>query len=49
MFPVVIGETGSFFTDSRDLEFYRDFALYLNDQSYEADGQHAAVRDLFWW
>ena len=49
VFPVVIGETGSFFYKPEDLNFYNDFALYLNNESYENDGQHAVIRDLFWW
>ena len=49
MFPVVIGETGSQFILQGDLDFYRDFALYLNNESYENDGLHTVVRDLFWY
>ena len=49
MFPVVIGETGSQFILQGDLDFYGDFALYLNAESYENDGLHNVVRDLFWY
>lgn len=49
IFPVVIGETGSAFILQGDLDFYRDFALYLNNQGALNDGRHSVTRDLFWW
>lgn len=49
VFPVVIGETGSQFIDTRDLAFYTDFRLYLNNEGIENDGLHTITRDLFWW
>ena len=49
IFPVVIGETGSQFIDSRDLAFFQDFSLYLRNLQYENDGRHAAIQDVFWW
>lgn len=49
IFPVVIGETGSQFIVPIDLDFYRDFSLYLNNLDYMADGKHTVTRDVFWW
>ena len=50
-FPIVIGETGSFFTSAQaaDLAFFRDFALYLRNEQYMNDGLHNSIDSVFWW
>lgn len=45
-FPVVIGETGSRMTDSRDLQFLTDFSLYLRNAGAAADGLHNPIPNL---
>jgi Cellulase (glycosyl hydrolase family 5) len=49
LFPVAIGEFGSRFTDSRDLDFLKDFALYLNNNGAAATGKHQAIPHWFYW
>ncbi len=48
-FPIAIGEFGSFFKDSRDLQFMRDFASYLNVNNDAVDGIHNAIDNWFYW
>ena len=48
-FPIAIGETGSKFTDSRDLQFMPDFQSYLLNIGAAKDGRHNAVSSFFYW
>lgn len=49
VFPVAIGEFGSKFTDSRDLQSMPDIASYLNNAAAAADGKHTAIPNWFYW
>jgi hypothetical protein len=49
VFPVAIGEFGSKFTDSRDLQSMPDIASYLNNVGAAADGKHIAIPNWFYW
>ena len=49
VFPVVIGEFGSRFNDSRDLQSMPDIAKYLNNSGGAADGKHQAIDSWFYW
>lgn len=48
-FPVALGEFGSYFTDSRDLQSMPDIASYLNNSGGAADGKHHAIGNWFYW
>ena len=48
-FPIAIGEFGSTFADSRDLQFLTSFANYLNNNNDAIDGQHNAINNWFYW
>lgn len=49
LFPVALGEFGSKFTDSRDLQSMPDIASYLNNAGAAADGKHSAIPNWFYW
>jgi hypothetical protein len=49
VFPVALGEFGSTFTDSRDLQTMPDIASYLNNTGAAVDGHHAAIPNWFYW
>ncbi len=49
VFPVALGEFGSRFTESRDLDSMRDIAAYLNNSGAAADGKHQAISHWFYW
>jgi hypothetical protein len=49
VFPVAVGEFGSRFTDSRDLQSMPDIASYLNNSGAAADGKHQAISSWFYW
>lgn len=49
VFPVAIGEFGSRFIDSRDIQSMNDIAAYLNNTGAAADGKHQAIRNWFFW
>ncbi|CAL8461992.1 g1523 [Coccomyxa elongata] len=49
VFPIVIGECGSQYTDSNDIAMMSDMAKYLNNQDDANDGRHNPIPHLFWW
>lgn len=49
VFPAAIGEFGSRFTDSRDLQTMPDLASYLNNTGSAADGKHRYIPNWFYW
>jgi hypothetical protein len=50
VFPVVIGETGSHFTDKNDLEkWLPDFKNYCQNKGPAKDSLHKANPHIFWW
>ncbi len=49
IFPVVLGEFGSMFTDSRDLQSMPDIAAYLNNTGSAVDGKHKKIGSWFYW
>lgn len=49
VFPIIIGETGSALTDSRDFDFYISLIQYLNLAGDGDDGRHTAIDSVFWW
>jgi hypothetical protein len=48
-FPIAIGEFGSEFTATGDLQFLQSFASYLNNDNDAVDGQHNAINNWFYW
>lgn len=48
-FAVAIGEFGSRFVASSDLQTMSDLAAYLNNQGAAADGAHAPITSWFYW
>ncbi|KAG1680164.1 hypothetical protein FOA52_000277 [Chlamydomonas sp. UWO 241] len=48
-FPIVIGETGSFFSDPRELAFMESFKLYLLNTGEANDGRHNAIPHMLYW
>ncbi|CAL5222694.1 g5095 [Coccomyxa viridis] len=49
VFPIVIGEAGSRYTDGNDISMLHDMAQYLNNQGAANDGKHNPIPHLFWW
>lgn len=49
VFPIVIGETGSALTESRDYDFYTSFIQYLTNSGPGNDGKHNPIDSIFWW
>lgn len=49
VFPVAIGEFGSRFTQSTDIQSMNDIALYLNNTGNAADGKHQTIPNWFFW
>lgn len=47
-FPVAVGEFGSRFEDSDDLDSMRDIANYFNNHD-AVDGRHKAIKHWFYW
>lgn len=45
VFPVAVGEFGSYFNEEKDLQSMNDIAKYLR----QADGQHKAIPNWFYW
>ncbi|KAG1661491.1 hypothetical protein FOA52_010206 [Chlamydomonas sp. UWO 241] len=48
-FPVVVGETGSFFENAGDLEFMESFKSYLLNTGDGNDGRHNAIPHMLYW
>jgi aryl-phospho-beta-D-glucosidase BglC (GH1 family) len=49
VFPVAIGEFGSRFTESKDIQSMQDMAAYFNNSGAAADGKHRAIPNWFYW
>jgi hypothetical protein len=49
VFPVVLGETGTGFIDSRDLQPQLDLATWANAAGAASDGLHNPLQGFFWW
>ncbi|WP_068470682.1 cellulase family glycosylhydrolase [Candidatus Protochlamydia phocaeensis] len=49
IFPVALGEFGSRFSDSRDLQTMPDLAAYFNNTGAAADGKHHKISSWFYW
>lgn len=49
VFPVAIGEFGSRFGSSTDIQSMQDIAAYLNNSGAAADGRHQAIPNWFYW
>lgn len=48
-FPVAVGEFGSRFTESDDLDSMQDIAKYFNNSDDAADGRHKPIKHWFYW
>lgn len=49
VFPIVVGETGSALTDSRDFDFFESFIQYITNTGPGNDGLHNAIDSVFFW
>lgn len=49
VFPVAIGEFGSRFATTIDIQSMTDIASYLNDSGGAADGKHQIIPNWFFW
>ncbi|KAL0040077.1 hypothetical protein WJX79_005360 [Trebouxia sp. C0005] len=49
VFPVAVGEFGSKFEESQDIQAMQDLASYLGNVGAGADGQHAPIPHWFYW
>jgi hypothetical protein len=49
VFPIILGETGSGFTDDRDWQAQVDLADWAAARGPGADGLHNPIVGVFWW
>lgn len=49
VFPVAVGEFGSYFTEKKDLQSMNDIAKYFRLAGDSNDGKHQAIPHWFYW